>query len=234
MSTTARERARYICAGRVMPDNQNSVSSIAYQYTRGIGGPDVRRLSSTALRAVLADLGVADPKAPPWKATLPNGVELEAVVDGTVPVTEAPKRRTPAEEAAPSSIVAAVVESAKSGPNAEATKATNARKAKATTTPAHKGLDDVSTHPDALPGERPSEQVMRNLDATRTAAAEKQAAAKAKKAAGSSSASVSSIKAARAKKAVAAKKAAAPKKQGAASAPLKKPPAPRKARAPKA
>ena len=62
-----------------MPDSQNKLASVAYYHTRNIvdGAP---RISTDALRKILADAGVPEPEAAPWgPVTLANGVVLAAV-----------------------------------------------------------------------------------------------------------------------------------------------------------
>jgi hypothetical protein len=98
-------KVQYVCNGRVMPQGQNSLSSVAYQYTNGVkeGEP---RISSADLRSLLATLGVEDPKVPGWKVTLPNAVKVEAKkLTGEAPAppvkAEAPKKATAAKKQTP-------------------------------------------------------------------------------------------------------------------------------------
>lgn len=66
---------RFFHDDKPQPDNQNKLSTMAYDYTRKVDG-DTPRVSTARLREILAGLGVAD-TAKPFKATLPNGVVLE-------------------------------------------------------------------------------------------------------------------------------------------------------------
>lgn len=92
MTTTPKPSVVFVCDGRLMPKGQDRLSSVAYQYTRKIGGDDVRRITTEQLRALLAELGVADPKAAPWKVKLPNGAVIECKL-GTAPAAPEPSAR---------------------------------------------------------------------------------------------------------------------------------------------
>ena len=62
----------------------NSLSGIAYFYTKGIDGKD--RITTERLVEVLADLGVADPRNTSFEVTLPNGRVIKAeagAIEGT-------------------------------------------------------------------------------------------------------------------------------------------------------
>lgn len=62
----------------------NSLSGIAYFYTKGIDGRD--RITTERLVEVLAGLGVKDPRGSSYEVTLPNGRVIKAVagaVEGT-------------------------------------------------------------------------------------------------------------------------------------------------------
>lgn len=62
-----------------MPDSQNKLASVAYYHTRDVE-PGVDRITTAALRTILANEGVDEPEAEPWgPITLPNGVVLAAV-----------------------------------------------------------------------------------------------------------------------------------------------------------
>lgn len=66
---------RFFHDDKPQPDNQNKLSTMAYDYTRKVDG-DTPRVSTARLREILAGLGVAD-SSKPFKCTLPNGVVLE-------------------------------------------------------------------------------------------------------------------------------------------------------------
>lgn len=130
---TAAKRApvRYVCDGRVMPDNQNRLSSIAYQYTNGIKKGE-RRIGSAELGALLKKLGVADPKAPGWKVELPNGVKVEARTGGgtiAAPARAAAKATPVKKAAAIKSPASAKMNAAKAAKKATATRPRKAAKA---------------------------------------------------------------------------------------------------------
>ena len=54
----------------------NSLSGIAYFYTKGIDGKE--RITTDRLIEVLADLGVSDPRGSSFEVTLPNGRVIKA------------------------------------------------------------------------------------------------------------------------------------------------------------
>jgi hypothetical protein len=54
----------------------NSLSGVAYFYTKGIDGQP--RIPTSRLIEILADLGVTDPKGSSFSVTLPNGVVLSS------------------------------------------------------------------------------------------------------------------------------------------------------------
>lgn len=69
---------RFVVDGRDMPDSQNKLSSVAWYHTKGVGGDDVVRISSTDLRDLIVATGVVDPSnTSGWKVTLPNGKVIE-------------------------------------------------------------------------------------------------------------------------------------------------------------
>lgn len=69
---------RFVVDGREMPDSQNKLSSVAWYHTKGIGGDDVVRISSTQLRDLIVETGIVDPSnTTGWKVTLPNGKVVE-------------------------------------------------------------------------------------------------------------------------------------------------------------
>lgn len=70
---------QYVIDGKPVSKARNSLQEIAWYYTAGIGGDDVKRVPLREFRPMLADLGVSDPTAPGWKVTLGNGRVLEAI-----------------------------------------------------------------------------------------------------------------------------------------------------------
>lgn len=69
---------RFVVDGREMPDSQNKLSSVAWYHTKGIGGDDVARITSTQLRDLIVAEGIVDPaNTTGWKVTLPNGKVVE-------------------------------------------------------------------------------------------------------------------------------------------------------------
>lgn len=76
----ARPAVRFFHDGKPMPDSQNKLASVAYQFTKGIGGADVKRIGTADLVALLAKAGITDPAGSAWEHTLPNGVKIEARV----------------------------------------------------------------------------------------------------------------------------------------------------------
>lgn len=77
----AEQTVRLFHDGKPMPDSQNKLSSVAYYYTKGIGGDDVERIGVGELRDLLAKAGVSEPTTTAWEVTLPNGVTLAAKVE---------------------------------------------------------------------------------------------------------------------------------------------------------
>lgn len=130
-SKSKRPSVQYVCGGRTMPEGQNKLSSVAYQYTAGVKAGE-RRISSAELAKLLKRLGVSDPKQPGWSVELPNGVKVECKQAGARPVLATPRKARAKSPAAAkkqtAGIVAAVLESAKSGPNKQATKAAATKK----------------------------------------------------------------------------------------------------------
>ena len=74
---------------KVVRSRPYSLAWVALEHTKNISGP--AHLSTDALRGVLADLGVADPKVPGWQVTLPNGVHVAYLPEGQTP-TDVPDR----------------------------------------------------------------------------------------------------------------------------------------------
>lgn len=69
---------RFVVDGREMPDSQNKLSSVAWYHTKGVGGDDVERISSSDLRDLIVATGVVDPSnTTGWKVELPNGKVIE-------------------------------------------------------------------------------------------------------------------------------------------------------------
>jgi hypothetical protein len=58
-----------------MNRSNNSLSSLAWQGTAKIGGPEVKRISTDQLRAMLIAAGV-DLTSTSWTFQLPNGVTI--------------------------------------------------------------------------------------------------------------------------------------------------------------
>lgn len=107
-----RVKCRLYHDGHPMPDSQNSLSSVAYYYTKAIDG-DAPRVSTDRLIALLAEKGVADPRGSSWDVKLPNGITLSSRVDGdtkAVKVIDRPKaapvKKTTAKKAAPAKAAA--------------------------------------------------------------------------------------------------------------------------------
>lgn len=67
--------------GKPMPDSQNKLSSVAYYHTKDVE-PGKPRVSTDALRAILAKAGIADPEHSAWSHELANGVVLSATLEG--------------------------------------------------------------------------------------------------------------------------------------------------------
>jgi hypothetical protein len=61
--------------GHPMNRSNNSLSSLAWQGTAKIGGPEVKRISTDQLRAMLIAAGV-DLTSTSWTFQLPNGVTI--------------------------------------------------------------------------------------------------------------------------------------------------------------
>lgn len=80
----ATQTVRLFHDSKPMPDSQNKLSSVAYYYTKGIGGEKVARITTDALRTLVAkESGVAvdDLATTAWSVKLPNGVKLSAKVE---------------------------------------------------------------------------------------------------------------------------------------------------------
>lgn len=140
-----RVAVQFICNGRVMPDNQNRLSSVAYQYTNGVkdGTP---RISSADLKALLTKIGVGDLRTPPWTATLPNGAFIECVAPGTKTAFIGEAKKARAKKAAPAKAPAATKAPAK--PKGKVAKQTPGAKARAATkAPAKKTAKQVTPLP---------------------------------------------------------------------------------------
>lgn len=137
---------RFVHDGKLVAPTQHKLSSVAYWYTQGLG-EEGGRMTAKQLRSLLEENGV-DPDSAGWSYTLANGITIGTLEKGAAEPSSEPKARkprapkaepaakVPAKRKAPTSaekkkrtaaIVDAVVESAKSGPNAEATKAANAK-----------------------------------------------------------------------------------------------------------
>lgn len=110
----SRVKCRLYHDGHPMPDSQNSLSSVAYYYTKTIDG-DAPRVSTDRLIALLVEKGVTDPRGTSWDVKLPNGITLSSRVDGdtkAVKVIDRPKaapaakKSTPAKKAAPAKAAA--------------------------------------------------------------------------------------------------------------------------------
>lgn len=92
----------YYKDGKLMNASNNSLSSLAYQATATIGGPDVKRISTADLVDLLAKSGVTDPRGHPFKVTLPNGHVIEArKVGAAAPVANGAAKKAPVKSAAP-------------------------------------------------------------------------------------------------------------------------------------
>lgn len=79
---TKKQTIRFFHDGRPMPDSQNSISSLAYYFTRDIEG-EAPRISTAALVDILTkESGKSDLRSSSWDVTLPNGVALAARVAG--------------------------------------------------------------------------------------------------------------------------------------------------------
>jgi hypothetical protein len=64
--------------GHVLNAHNQVVSSLAWQATKGLG-EDGGRLTTTQLRALLAEQGITEPEARPWSFTLANGKVIGGV-----------------------------------------------------------------------------------------------------------------------------------------------------------
>lgn len=64
---------QFFIGERKLSPTQNKLSCIAYQATAGISESSPARIGVSELVDLLAALGVSDPHATTWKATLPNG-----------------------------------------------------------------------------------------------------------------------------------------------------------------
>lgn len=132
---------RYLHDGKPMSDAQNKLSSVAWFHTRGID-PKHDRLGVAELVAILAKLGVSDPRSPGWMAKLSNGVTLEARKNGEASQFkgEPAKRTTSTTKKATTKKATAKKSTPTKRTPAKATNATKktpgqkAREAKATTT----------------------------------------------------------------------------------------------------
>lgn len=88
--TKARTDITYYHDGRPMPgSHKHKLSTLAYFHSGGIDpltclpSPSApKRLATKQFVTVLEGLGVADPGAPGWMVTLPNGVTVECRADG--------------------------------------------------------------------------------------------------------------------------------------------------------
>lgn len=61
---------RFFHDGRPMPDSQNKLSSVAWYFTKGIGGKNVERIGVDELKKVLAKAGVSEPTTTHWSVKL--------------------------------------------------------------------------------------------------------------------------------------------------------------------
>lgn len=68
----------YFRDGKPMSRASNKFSCLAYQCTKGVGGDEVARISTSDLVALLAKAGIEDPAHTTWTHTLPNGVTIGA------------------------------------------------------------------------------------------------------------------------------------------------------------
>ncbi len=88
----AKRVVRYLRDGKPLSDSHNSLSTLAYHFTAGVGGKDVQRIPTADLRALLTKLGVENPDQPGWSVTLPNGRVFAAVsLDEAVEAEAKPK-----------------------------------------------------------------------------------------------------------------------------------------------
>jgi len=71
--------------GRPLPASQNKLSTVAYDYTKGIKA-DSPRLTTNELRVLLAERGIDDPNEPGWECMLPNGIVLSTIPLGVIRV----------------------------------------------------------------------------------------------------------------------------------------------------
>lgn len=123
---------RFTHDGVAVSDSMNKLSTLAWFFTKKIGGDDVKRLGVSAFRDVLKGLGVSDPEHTTWQVELPNGVTVGAVAPGDqappAPVkkavaAKAPVKKAPAKKATPAKRTPAKT-AAKKAPAKKATKTT--------------------------------------------------------------------------------------------------------------
>lgn len=97
-STRVAPSVRWTHNGEPVTDSMNKLSTMAYFFTKDLGGKGSKRIGAADFRKVLAKLGVEDPEHTTFEVTLPNGITVGAVHNGTGPATRAdkPTKRTPA------------------------------------------------------------------------------------------------------------------------------------------
>lgn len=124
---------RFTHDGKLVAASQNKLSSVAWFYTKPLGGGGGRMKVKELLDA-LKKLGVSDPNVAGWSVTLPNGVTLGAVKDGETPK---PVDKPKAEKAAKATKTTAKKSTATKAPaKAKPTPKKQTAKAKAASTSA--------------------------------------------------------------------------------------------------
>lgn len=124
-ATTATAGLRYLIDGVAVAEVHNRLSGVS----RATGMKGGQRISTDALRALLAKQGIANADTEPFTATLPNGVVLSLVAEADVPPKPERVAKTPAERKAAREAKAAVRVAAMNDQMAAARAAKNARKA---------------------------------------------------------------------------------------------------------
>jgi hypothetical protein len=73
---------RFFRNDRPFSDSDNTLSSVAYQCTKGLDG-ERKRISTSELETLLKAAGIENPRTDVWEHTLANGIKLSArIVDG--------------------------------------------------------------------------------------------------------------------------------------------------------